>query len=326
MCASMRAFTCERCGQLLFFENSLCLRCGTALGFVPSGSTLVALDDAERRRCSAARTRRSPAATGCSRPTTRGPLCRSCALTRDPARRRRRRGPGRVRRRRGGQAPADLPAARPRAADRGSDLQLRPALERAAAGHHRPRRRRDHDRSGRVRRRPPRAAPGRSSASPTARCSATSATRSATTTGRSSSSATGAARRACRALFGDEREDYQRGARAPLQRGPPAGLGASDYVSAYATMHPWEDWAETFAHYLHIRDTLETAAAFGIVVAGPAGRSDPSLTARPRARGAGRAPFDGDPRRLAAADLRAQRGQPQHGPRRSLPVHARRRR
>ena len=30
-------------------------------------------------------------------------------------------------------------------------------------------------------------------------------------------------------------------------------------MSAYATMHPWEDWAETFAHYLHIRDTLQTA-------------------------------------------------------------------
>ena len=30
-------------------------------------------------------------------------------------------------------------------------------------------------------------------------------------------------------------------------------------MSAYATMHPWEDWAETFAHYLHLRDTLQTA-------------------------------------------------------------------
>ena len=43
-------------------------------------------------------------------------------------------------------------------------------------------------------------------------------------------------------------------------------------MSAYATMHPWEDWAETFAHYLHIRDTLQTAAAYGIVVAGPRAR------------------------------------------------------
>ena len=48
-----------------------------------------------------------------------------------------------------------------------------------------------------------------------------------------------------------------------------------DRVSAYATMHPWEDWAETFAHYLHIRDTLQTAAAWGIVVGGPAGAPSP---------------------------------------------------
>ena len=36
------------------------------------------------------------------------------------------------------------------------------------------------------------------------------------------------------------------------------------HVSAYAAVHPWEDWAETWAHYLHMWDTMETAAAFGI--------------------------------------------------------------
>jgi hypothetical protein len=41
-----------------------------------------------------------------------------------------------------------------------------------------------------------------------------------------------------------------------------------DYVSPYATMHPAEDWAETFAHYLHIRDTLQTAGAYGVRVRG----------------------------------------------------------
>jgi hypothetical protein len=41
-------------------------------------------------------------------------------------------------------------------------------------------------------------------------------------------------------------------------------LDSSLYVSSYAAMHPAEDWAETFAHYLHIRDTLDTAAAFGL--------------------------------------------------------------
>ena len=38
-------------------------------------------------------------------------------------------------------------------------------------------------------------------------------------------------------------------------------------MSSYATMHPAEDWAETFAHYLHIRDTLDTAAAFSFAPA-----------------------------------------------------------
>jgi len=51
-------------------------------------------------------------------------------------------------------------------------------------------------------------------------------------------------------------------------------------VSTYATAHPWEDWAESFAHYLHIRDTLQTAAAYGMQVAGPT--PDASLAATPR--------------------------------------------
>jgi hypothetical protein len=38
------------------------------------------------------------------------------------------------------------------------------------------------------------------------------------------------------------------------------------YVSAYATTHPWEDFAETWAHYLHIVDTLEMAAEFGLEI------------------------------------------------------------
>ncbi len=49
----------------------------------------------------------------------------------------------------------------------------------------------------------------------------------------------------------------------------------------YATMHPWEDWAETFAHYLHIRDTLQTAGAFGLLVAGPEPLADPALASVP---------------------------------------------
>jgi len=71
-----------------------------------------------------------------------------------------------------------------------------------------------------------------------------------------------------RALFGDERADYAR-ALAEHYASDPAPRWEATHVSAYATAHPWEDWAETFAHYLHIRDAQQTAAAFGVVVAGP---------------------------------------------------------
>jgi hypothetical protein len=66
-----------------------------------------------------------------------------------------------------------------------------------------------------------------------------------------------------RELFGDERADYQAAIDRHYSEGAPPGW-AETFVSAYATMHPWEDWAETFAHYLHIRDTLQTAAAYGM--------------------------------------------------------------
>ena len=47
------------------------------------------------------------------------------------------------------------------------------------------------------------------------------------------------------------------------QQGPPADW-RERYVSAYASSHPWEDWAETWAHYLHMVDTLDTAASFSL--------------------------------------------------------------
>jgi hypothetical protein len=77
----------------------------------------------------------------------------------------------------------------------------------------------------------------------------------------------------CRELFGDEREDYQDAMDRYYDVGAPSDWETS-FVSAYATMHPWEDWAETFAHYLHIRDTLQTAAEYGVVVDGPRAVAD----------------------------------------------------
>lgn len=73
----------------------------------------------------------------------------------------------------------------------------------------------------------------------------------------------GGALEAFRTMFGDERADYAAALDRHYRHGPPPGWEAA-HVSAYAAMHPWEDWAETWAHYLHMTDTLETAAAFGM--------------------------------------------------------------
>ena len=84
-----------------------------------------------------------------------------------------------------------------------------------------------------------------------------------------------------RALFGDERADYQAALDRHYAEGPPAGW-QEQYVSAYATMHPAEDWAETFAHYLHLRDTLQTAAAYGLEARGPDLPAGSAFAAAPR--------------------------------------------
>jgi hypothetical protein len=68
-------------------------------------------------------------------------------------------------------------------------------------------------------------------------------------------------------LYGDPNADYQAALDRHYREGAPPGW-EKDFVSSYATMHPAEDWAETFAHYLHIRDTLDTAAAFSFAPAG----------------------------------------------------------
>jgi hypothetical protein len=66
-----------------------------------------------------------------------------------------------------------------------------------------------------------------------------------------------------RGLFGDERKDYATALREHYDRGPPNDWPAH-FVTAYASSHPWEDFAETWAHYFHMVDTLQTASAFGV--------------------------------------------------------------
>ncbi|MES2361540.1 MAG: putative zinc-binding metallopeptidase [Pseudomonadota bacterium] len=64
-------------------------------------------------------------------------------------------------------------------------------------------------------------------------------------------------------LFGDETQDYLASLRLNYEQGPPDQWWLH-YVSAYASTHPWEDWAECWAHYLHMRDTIDTALSFGL--------------------------------------------------------------
>jgi len=68
-----------------------------------------------------------------------------------------------------------------------------------------------------------------------------------------------------RALFGDETQDYAAALQTHYQQGAPANW-QENFITAYASSHPWEDWAESWAHVLHMIDTLETARAFGVSV------------------------------------------------------------
>jgi hypothetical protein len=273
----MRAFTCGTCGQLLFFENNRCLRCSSRLGFVPSRLDLVVLDDpatstlrpcanAELAQCNWVLEEGDP-----------GPLCFSCRLTRtrpaddDPE---------------GLAAFAKAESAKRRLIFQLLDLGLPTGEDLAfdllssrtgpvVTGHASGVITIDlaeSDDSRRERRRAQLGEPYR------------------TMLGHFRHEIghyywpilverTREVERA-RELFGDDRLDYESALQRHYEQGPPPDW-SDRYVSAYATMHPWEDWAETFAHYLHIRDTLETAAAFGLVVSGPDVSRDDALSSVP---------------------------------------------
>ena len=202
----MRAFTCPVCRHLVTFENTHCLNCGTVLGFD--------WEAAEVRRRSAGV--REPRADRLQRRRRRA----GCAALRADPHAPARRGAGAVRGRRGGQAAAGLRAARARPADR-----RRPdasTCSRARAGRSPPATPTASSRSTWPRPTPSTASgPAPSSTSPTAPCSGTCATRSATTTSRSSARGSPTIGR-CRALFGDDREDYSAALDRHYASGPPA--------------------------------------------------------------------------------------------------------
>ncbi|OQP84143.1 hypothetical protein BTR14_20245 [Rhizobium rhizosphaerae] len=92
-----------------------------------------------------------------------------------------------------------------------------------------------------------------------------------------------------RALFGDEREDYAAALQRNYEQGPPADW-QNRFISTYASCHPAEDFAECWAHFFHIVDTLETARSFG-------------LSTDPRRHEDMAAEVDFDPYRAANAQL-----------------------
>ncbi len=93
-----------------------------------------------------------------------------------------------------------------------------------------------------------------------------------------------------RELFGDESRDYAAALQTYYQQGAP-GDWQDRHVSAYATAHPWEDWAETSAHYFHMLDTVETAASFGVALR-PKHPDAKAMTADPRTLASGDGSFD----------------------------------
>ncbi len=80
-----------------------------------------------------------------------------------------------------------------------------------------------------------------------------------------------------RRLFGDDREDYAKALAKHYKDGAPADW-QEHFVSEYASTHPWEDWAETWAHYLHMTDALETADSCGLALR-PRREDEPAMKA-----------------------------------------------
>ncbi len=274
----MLSFACGHCGQLVFFENTVCLNCSTPLGFVSDRLELVALEGAESERLYRCANRELAACNWMV--AAAGELCRSCELTRtrpaddDLA---------------GLAAFATAEGAKRRVIMQLLDLGL-PGVQpgRLAfdllSSEHEP------------------VATGHADGVITIDLAESNDARRVqrrTELGEPYRTVLGHLRHElghyfqplivsgegewerCRALFGDDREDYGEALERHYAEGPPDGWHRR-YVSAYATMHPWEDWAETFAHYLHIRDTLQTAAEYGVRVRGPrAVLPDLSLTAAP---------------------------------------------
>ncbi|MES2604863.1 MAG: putative zinc-binding metallopeptidase [Pseudomonadota bacterium] len=84
-----------------------------------------------------------------------------------------------------------------------------------------------------------------------------------------------------REIFGDERLSYDEAVAAHYRDGAPPDW-PTRFISSYASMHPWEDWAESWAHYMHVVDTLETARSFGLAISPTVSAADEFKVQTPR--------------------------------------------
>ncbi len=270
----MRDFLCRKCGQRLSFENSLCLNCGSPLGLSLRDRAIVVLDDTEQivvdgqtmRRCANSTTAQCNWLVSADDP---GGLCESCRLTRT--------------------RPADSDAGALEAFGQAEAAKRRLVFELTELGL--PLQGRDDNPSTGL------AFDLLSSATQSVitghdnglitldlaegddvhreQMRVELAEPYRTLLGHFRHEIghyyqlvliTDDKRPEFETLFGNPDEDYQAALDRHYSQGTPDGW-QNEYVSSYATMHPAEDFAETFAHYLHIRDTLDTAAAFAMAPA-----------------------------------------------------------
>jgi hypothetical protein len=278
----MKLFTCQACGQMLYFENTVCEQCGRRLGYLPDAAALSALEPEDGhwralappggavRFCANAATEACNWLLPADAP---GALCRCCASNRtipDLG------------------VAANLPLWRRLQAAKHRlvysllrlDLPLRDRIEDPAGGLAFDFLADDPDPAA------PRVMTGHANGVITIALEEADdpeRERRRTAMGEPYRTLLGHFRHevghyywdvllrdgprleACRALFGDERRDYAGALAAHYRDGAPADW-QQNFVSDYASAHPWEDWAETWAHYLHIVDTLEMAVAFGLRV------------------------------------------------------------
>lgn len=261
----MRTFTCAQCGQLLFFDNDRCMRCGSDLAFRPSSGEVERFGPTDRR-CA------NHALIGCSWLVEDGQdRCRSCRLTRT-------RPPETSR-----EDWAKAEGAKRQLIFQSMELHLdlsRVVFDLKSSDHEQ-------------------VVTGHADGVITIDVNESddvTRTRAQERMGEAYRTMLGHFRHEIghylwttlvdqqgrhddfRTTFGDERADYGQSLQTHYGSDPAPGW-ENAFVSAYATAHPWEDFAETLAHYLHIRAVLQTAASFGISVDG----THPVLDADPEA-------------------------------------------